>query len=173
MRAILDEVFGEGNQVCTLSIQKTGSVTGDFIQSNTDTVLWYAKNKETAKYRGLFIERSGKPDAQTLKKSTVERDDYGAYPLTSDGYRETTTVDFHFEGRKFHPGSGRHWGVRTEELARVGRAGRIIAQKTQVRMKFFWDDYPATSMGAYWDDVGGATGKILSLIHISEPTRPY
>jgi adenine-specific DNA-methyltransferase len=39
VRALMDEVFVDDNQVCTLSIQKTGSVTGDFIQSNADIIL--------------------------------------------------------------------------------------------------------------------------------------
>jgi adenine-specific DNA-methyltransferase len=67
IRAVLDEVFGDSNHVCTLSIQKTGSVTGDFVQSNTDTILWYARSKEDTKYRGLFLERDGKP-SNSLRK---------------------------------------------------------------------------------------------------------
>ena len=42
----------------------------------------------------------------------------------------------------------------------MGRAGRLVAQKTQIRMKYFYDDYPVTRLGDYWDDVGGATDKI-------------
>jgi adenine-specific DNA-methyltransferase len=73
VRSLLDETFGEDNQVCTLSIQKTGSVTGDFIQSNTDTILWYARSKAHAKYRSLFLERNGKPPADVRKKTLIER----------------------------------------------------------------------------------------------------
>jgi adenine-specific DNA-methyltransferase len=80
--------------------------------------------------------------------------------LTSDGFRDSTTVDFYFEGQKFHPGANRHWGVRVEDLGRVGRAGRLIRQEKQVRLKFFWDDYPVKGLGSIWSDVGGATGKI-------------
>jgi adenine-specific DNA-methyltransferase len=160
VRAVLDEVFGDRNQICTLSIQKTGSVTGDFIQSNTDTILWYARGKEHTKYRGLFLERDGKPTNGLRKLCLLERDDFGAYPLTSDGFRETTTVPFEFEGQVFHPGANRHWGVRTEELHRAGRAGRILRQDKQVRMRYLWDDYPVTSLSGTWADVGGATGKV-------------
>jgi adenine-specific DNA-methyltransferase len=160
VRALLDETFGEDNQVCTLSIQKTGSVTGDCIQSNTDTILWYARSKAQAKYRSLFLERNGKPSAEVRKKTLIERDDFAAYPLTSDGFRETTTVEFEFEGQVFHPGSNRHWGVRTEDLLRAGKAGRILRQDKQIRMRYFWDDFPVTALGSVWNDVGGATGKV-------------
>jgi adenine-specific DNA-methyltransferase len=160
LRVVLDEVFGEANRVSSLMIQKTGSVTGEFIQSNTDTVLWYAKNKASAKYRPSFVEREGRPSSEVRKLSLLQRDDYEAYPLTSDGFRETTTVPFLFQGKTFHPGMGRHWGVRVEDLNRAGRAERILRQDNQVRLKYCWDDYPVVALGSIWTDVGGAIGKV-------------
>jgi adenine-specific DNA-methyltransferase len=160
VRALMDEVLGDKNYVCTLLIQKTGTVTGEFVQSNTDVILWYTRTKEHAKFRPLFLDRPDKPSVEILSKSLVDRTDYSAYPLTSDGFRDTTTVPFVFEDRSFHPGVNRHWGVRVEGLQRAGRAGRIIRQDTQVRMKYFWDDFPVRGLGAIWADVGGATGKV-------------
>lgn len=160
VRSLMDEVFGEDNFITVITAQKTGSVTGEFIQSNTDYIVWYARKKQSAKFRQPFVEREGKPDKATAQLSTVERTDFSAYPLTSDGFRETTTVKFEFEGQIFFPGSNRHWGVITPELERVGRAGRIVRQENQIRMRYFWNDYPVMAMGAHWNDVGGATGKI-------------
>lgn len=160
VRAVMDEVFGEENCITVIVAQKTGTVTGDFIQSNTDFIVWYARKKEATKYRQPFIEREGKPGKDSMKLTTLERSDFGAYPLTSDGFRETTTVKFKFEGQTFHPGASRHWGVTTPELERAGRAGRILRQQTQIRLRYFWDDYPVVAMGGYWNDVGGAIGKV-------------
>ena len=50
---VLDEVFGDSNHISTLSIQKTGSVTGDFIQSNTDTILWYSQDRKSEAHESL------------------------------------------------------------------------------------------------------------------------
>lgn len=159
VRSLLDEVFGRSNFIVQLSVQKTGSQTGDFVQSNVDYILWYAKSKPQAKFRRLFLLRDkGANAAKGL--TTLDREDAGAYPLTSDGYRETTTVPFEFEGQTFHPGALRHWGVTVPELERVGRAGRILKQQKQVRLKYFHDDYPVQALGSYWNDVGGATGKV-------------
>jgi adenine-specific DNA-methyltransferase len=160
VRVLMDEVFGDENFITVIMTQKTGSVTGEFIQSNTDYVIWYAKRRTSAKFRQPFIEREGKPDRATQLLTTIERSDFGAYPLTSDGFRETTTVKFEFEGKTFFPGDNRHWGVTVPELERAGRAGRILRQQTQIRMRFFWDDFPVMGLGAYWNDVGGATGKV-------------
>jgi hypothetical protein len=46
VRALMDEVFGEENHVYTLLIQKTCSVTGEFIQSNSDTIIWHTRRKD-------------------------------------------------------------------------------------------------------------------------------
>lgn len=158
IRALIDEIFDAQNFVTALAVQKTGSVAGQFIQSNVDYVLWAAKDINKAKFRALFSERSSR-STQRLGLSSLDRDDFEAYPLTSDGPRETTTADFNFEGQTFHPGQNRHWGIRVDELGRVGRAGRLIRQQKQVRMKFFHEDYPVTRLGSFWDDSGGATGK--------------
>lgn len=157
VRALMDEVFGENNFICAISAQKTGSQSGNFLQATSDDLLWYARNKSAnTKFRPLFLKRDG----SSSELSTIERDDFGAYPLTSDGIRSTSTCDFEFQGRTFHPGKLSHWKVVPEDLAKVARAGRIIAQKNQIRLKYFHDDYPVTRLGDYWNDVGGATGKI-------------
>ena len=160
VRALMDEVFGEENHICTIDIQKTGSVTGEFVQSNVDYLVWFARRKELTKFRPLFREREGKPSNEASALSTIDRNDFSAYPMTSDGQRDSTTVYFEFQGQTFFPGANRHWGVVPEGLARAGRAGRIVAQKTQIRMRYFWDDYPVMRLGAIWLDVGGATGKV-------------
>ena len=160
VRALMDEVFGEDNHICTIAIQKTGSVTGEFIQSNVDYLVWFAKKEEVAKFRPLFSERNVRPADDAMARSSLERVDFAAYPMTSDGRRDTTTVPFEFQGETFFPGPTRHWGVVPEGLDRVGRAGRIVVQKTQIRMRYYWDDYPVTRMGSTWSDVGGATGKV-------------
>ena len=160
VRAVMDEVFGSQNHICTIAIQKTGSLTGNFIQSNVDHLIWFAKDRDVSKFRPLFRERDGKPSRDTMELSTLERTDFGAYPMTSAGRRNTTTVDFEFHGQNFFPGANRHWGVTPEGLRRVGHAERIVVQKSMIRMRYFWDDYPVIRIGSVWSDVGGATGKV-------------
>jgi adenine-specific DNA-methyltransferase len=159
VRAVMEEVLGATNFIVALVVQKTGSQSGEFIQSNTDTVLWWTKDRHSAvrKFRPLFQVRLGSPS----NLSTVERTDYSANPLTSDGFRETTTCDFEFEGRVFHPGKLSHWKTTVDDLARVGRAGRIVCQQSQIRLRYFFEDYPVTRLSGVWDDVGGASNKVF------------
>ena len=157
VRAMMDEVFGEENFVCAISAQKTGSQSGNFLQSTSDDILWFAKDKAVAegKFRPLFLSRDGEYSGQEI----LERDDHGAYPLTSDGVRSTSTCTYVHEGKSYHPGRLSHWKVVPKGLERLSRSHRILAQKTQIRLKYYFDDYPVRRLGDYWNDVGGATNK--------------
>ena len=181
VRALMDEVFGAENFVVNISVQKTGSQTGKYLQSNFDYILWYSRSNDM-KYRSLFLDReiNGKGghgytnyeidvgidvsiekvfdrlQARELSPNFVWR----SYPLTSDGFRKTTTVEFQLNGKTFHPGRGRHWGVVVEGLQRVGKAGRLLTQGNQIHLKRFFGDSTAIPLGASWTDVGGASGAI-------------
>ncbi len=181
VRAVMDEVFGEDNFVVDILVQKTGSQTGTYLQSNVDYVLWYRRSSRM-KYRPLFLDRDidGKgghgytnyqlePGVDIPITKVSERIDskelsadwiWCSYPLTSEGFRVSTTVDFPFNGKTFHPGKSRHWGVVVEGLQRVGRAGRLLTEGSQIRLKRFFGDSTVVPLVASWTDVGGASGAI-------------
>ena len=149
VRNLMDEICGSENFICEILVQKTGGQNGDFIVPNTDILVWYAKSKKAAstKYNQLYI---GKTDSEG----------FSANPLTSDGYRETTTVDVSLRGEIFSPGSNNHWKVLPEKIERLEKAGRIIQQRKQIRFKQYASDFPAKALGQIWGDRGGARDKI-------------
>src|SRR5581483_8398678 len=53
VRALMDEVFGEENFVALISIAKTTSATNDMLAGVADYVVWFCRNRDTAKYRPL------------------------------------------------------------------------------------------------------------------------
>ena len=180
VRALLDELFGDDNFIVEIRLQKTGSLSGNFIQSNADSILWYAKNRAVAKFRPLYVDRelggtggSGYTSVTLadgsetrLTDDTKRLPDYRdenvwrSYPLTSQGSNATTTRDFNFQGKRFHPGKDRHWGVAVEGLTRVGMAGRLVIGQDQVSLKRYLGDSTAVSLGALWTDAGGVPDKI-------------
>lgn len=184
VRCLMDEVFGSDNFVSQIAIQKTGSQTGDFIQSNCDFLLWFSKDRNAAKgkFYQLFLTRKLRgaggtgysmvelTDGIDRKLSNDEAEDlslllqgsriWRSYPLTSDGFRETTTVPFEFNRKIYHPGQNRHWGVTIEELARVGRAGRLLTNTGQVNLKRYFEDFPVIPLSSYWDDLGGTSNRV-------------
>ncbi len=147
VRSMLDEVFGSENFVAQMVFQKTGSQSGDFVQSINDYLCWYAKDMELAKtkFRPLFLTREEREHAA-----------YSPDPLTSAGETSGSTFKFEFEGRAFHPGVGAHWKTNRDGMERLRMADRIIAQRGQIRFKRFWDDFPVMPISNIWTGLGGA-----------------
>lgn len=151
IKSLLDEVFNNTNFIVRIVVQKTGSIEGDFVQSNCDYLLWYAKEKEKAikKFSQLYIERTDKKSGE-----------WSPDPLTSSGSTLTSTILFSAYNQSFFPGNNAHWKTTNEGMQRLLNAERIIPQKNQIRFKKFYDDFPVKSLGSVWSDTGGATDMI-------------
>ena len=148
IRCMLDEVFGSENFIATIVVQKTGSQSGDFVQSINDYVCWYVKSYDAAKgkFRPLFLARDEREEA-----------DYAADPLTSAGETEGSTFHLDFEGRAFHPGGGAHWKTNRAGMTRLCQADRIVALRAQIRFKRYWSDFPVKPLSNIWTGLGGAS----------------
>jgi adenine-specific DNA-methyltransferase len=51
VRAVMDELFGDGNCIAIISFKKTGAFDTNFLQSNFDHILWFAKDSSSLKFR--------------------------------------------------------------------------------------------------------------------------
>ena len=58
VRLLLDEVFGAENAVTTITTMKTAGATGRMLPEVYDFILWFAKDRDHAKYRQLYADRS-------------------------------------------------------------------------------------------------------------------
>ena len=86
VRALMDEVFGDDNFVSLIPFTKTRSlVSSDFVTTICDFILWYAKDRESAKgrMRKLFLEKHDDSIASHFENS------YGSI-LTKTQYSKTT-----------------------------------------------------------------------------------
>jgi adenine-specific DNA-methyltransferase len=57
VRAILDEVFGSDNFISLITLKKMGGLSAEFLAGASDYVLWYAKDRDRAKYRQLYLPK--------------------------------------------------------------------------------------------------------------------
>jgi adenine-specific DNA-methyltransferase len=60
VRALMDEVFGEGNVVTEITVKKKGSQKSSLLDTVNDFILWYSKSPRSigdTKFRPLFEER--------------------------------------------------------------------------------------------------------------------
>lgn len=154
VRCLMDEVFGSENFITEIVFQKTGSQSGDFLQSTNDYLCWYAKDREAAKnkFRQLYQPRDER-----------EESEYSPDPLTSAGATQGSTFTFNLEGKDFHPGNGAHWKTTREGMERLRLANRIAKQKDQIRFKRFWADFPVKPFSNLWAGLGGASDMIYAV----------
>jgi adenine-specific DNA-methyltransferase len=145
VRCLLDEVFGADNFIAEIIVQKTGSQSSDFLPVINDFICCYAKTKELVKWRDLYQGREERND-----------NDFSPDPLTSSGTTDGSTFTFSFCGRDFHPGGSSHWKTNKTGMSRLEQSERIVAQKTMIRFKKYWQDFPVKPLSNIWTGIGGA-----------------
>jgi adenine-specific DNA-methyltransferase len=170
----LDEVFGAENEVAQVSFVKNSGQTDKLLSSNADYLLWYARDRGTAKFNRLFYDKSAGTEfaerydgvevqsGERRSATAAERDDpahlsegarlYTMQPAISHGFSKNTTVGFALDGRTYHPGIERQWKTTVEGMATLARADRLAGLRAMVYYVRFLDDFPVYSMGNVWSD---------------------
>ena len=139
VRLLMDEVFGDGNFVSAISVQKTGYATADQLPSLFDGILFYAKNIESLKFRKAFFERSS------------QSGDFHSWDLASAG-EGATTFAYEFQGEVFQPSANRHWKTQKEGLDRAARADRLFKSTNSLRYKRYDRDFSVSEIHNTWTD---------------------
>ncbi|MGE6696351.1 site-specific DNA-methyltransferase [Hyphomonas sp. NPDC076900] len=180
VRALMDEVFGEGNFCSLIQVQKTGSQAGNLLASTVDFVLWYARSKDKTKYRQLYNQRiaghvsSDRYDQVELPDGSerrLTREELTRSDETPEGriFRQTSLISsgqasqeqiFYFDGRKFGPGSGSHWKTTIPGMGMLSKAGRVTAGRSTVRYKRYMDDFAVLPITDRWESMQIGTGLI-------------
>lgn len=183
VRLLLDEVFGPENRFSEITFVKTSSSTSLF-GGTADRVLWYAKSRESVKFRQLFQKKSTGgaggsgytrvelADGTTRPLSRAEAFDNSLLPsgarvfagdnLTSQsmgrakGEGAASWFRVELEGRTFDPGSQARWKTNEAGMTRLLAAGRVLATKgNKLAYKRYLDDFPAMPFTEIWTDTLG------------------
>lgn len=170
VRAVMDEVFGDENFVSVISFVKTTSASTELLASVYDSIIWFARKKNSTKFRSLLKSKEvGGEGAVGYNKAQL--DDGRRIALSNvnknDSYRIFTTSDitsqrpqqgadvstFQFQGRNFNPGTGT---FKTDKngLTRLSLANRLEQSGKNIRYVRFFDDYPAFPLSNLWGDTG-------------------
>jgi adenine-specific DNA-methyltransferase len=172
VREIMDEVFGVDNFCEQIFFQKTSYATSELIPSVGDYLVWYAKERANIKIRKLFF--SSLPNGDELSKFYVDLDDGSSRKVTREEVDNpslledrsklfqsrdlasagagSSTFDFIFQGKKYHPGANRHWKTNVEGLNKLVEANRIFSTTNSLRYKRYINDYPWTEYINVWTD---------------------
>ena len=165
VRALMDEVFGEENFVSLILFRKTGGLTSNFIPTIGDYLLWYARNKSSAKFRRAFKrkiagdpgatqyryrldESGGLSEVENLSEAVKVGIDLCAHAdLTSQG---NTVYEFQYVHRTFRGG----FKPNRTNIVKLARAGRLFAAGHSLRYIRKLSDYDVHEVNHLWEDTG-------------------
>ena len=176
VRCLMDEVFGSENFFSLITFKKTLPLGSSGLAGISDYLIWYAKDKENIKYRGLFEEKPiGEDtgytwiefeDGKHRRMKSDERRDPRLLPsgsrpfftdkLSSSGYTPTCMYDFEFEECLFKCGK-KSWRTHKDGMQRLISVNRIMAPGALPTFILYHDDFPVQRLHNLWNDTHGAT----------------
>ncbi len=161
LREVLDEVFGADNFVSLIAYTTSGGFTSGTLSRAGDYLLWYCRDKTRIKYHEIFAPKSRA--MSTDEKRGLEPLPKGAKifrvdNIISSGFRQQTTVEYSFEGKKYHPGPSNNWKAHVPEgMDRLAAQRRIVVtSRGKLGYVRYYDDFPLVAITNMWSDIGGA-----------------
>ena len=176
VRAVMDEVFGEDNFIAEIKFKTTSNRTSEFVSLIFDSVLFYAKSRDSLKFRRQF---------RTKDYKEVTEDSYGCVEETpnswrrltrseKDNPRQTETIgplfglsdltSSHEYTREpfnwFNSSFGtkrRYWSTSHDGMTRLGKANRLCDVNGTLRYKRFFNDTSVFALDNIWSDLGSGS----------------
>lgn len=167
VRALMDEVFGEGNFVSLIKFTTTSTQGSNLLPSVSDYIVWFAKDTNSTKYRPIFeIKELGETGSKGYNH--VENLDgsidplakrnfgevkalggrvFAASDLTSSHYSKTDPIGF--RGKQFSPKT-RYWSTSTHGMNRLRMSNRLVLSGQTLRYKRYFDDFCAFPINDSW-----------------------
>ena len=174
VRAVMDEVFSEGNLISQIAFRTTTGLGDQYLDSSCNFLVWYAKSKSNLKYRELFKKKGLLDDVgaryRRIEVSPINRRPMTAsertlsepFPvgakiyrhdnLTSQSGSEKTAFSVEFQSGQFRPGRG-FWKTNQEGMRRLKRSERLASPTPHsIQYVRFLDDFPVSKLSNVWTD---------------------
>ena len=185
VRCVMDEIFGADNCVSLIQFAKTSSASSELLPGVADYVLWYAKNKETVKYRSIY--RTKVPGEEGASKyDGIELQDGRRRAMTSEERENPSllppgarvfTVDqltsqrppgsdpFAFRGKTYVPVTG-YWKTALDGLRRLEKSNRVVAAGNRARYVRYLDDFSVFGLSNIWTDIGSVQSRTDPKVYV-------
>ncbi|MBQ9431952.1 MAG: site-specific DNA-methyltransferase [Kiritimatiellae bacterium] len=176
VRAIMDEVFGEENWITTITVKKTSGADQYLLDSVTDFIIWFAKNREMVKYRQPYVKRKlafdnlgpfSRIQLSDYSRRGITQEDRAKYSspedigrvfrigeTSSSGSGGNKVEPFFFRNKRYLPSGNRHWSTHIKGMRRLEMANRLVASDNTVSYVRFHDDFPIVRDTNIWEDTG-------------------
>lgn len=190
VRALMDEVFGDGNCVAQIATQTSGGSTGNYLGGVVDYIVWYAKNYEAVKYRPIVRTKAVGEDGaekytrarlnslETVPLSSALDRDPGTYRvyrqdnLTSQsvgrdkGEGAASWFPVNIRGKDVRPSLKVRWKTNEQGMARLLKADRVEVTGGSLAYVRFLDDFAAISLNNAWSDIGGVQSRADPKVYV-------
>ena len=177
VRALMDEVFGEGNFIALIAYAKTTGFSGLHLSSVSDYMVWYAKALPSLKYRPLYdFKTAGTRGASKYKPaSSIRALAFSAVDptrlatsdqLTSQGASVNSEQLFRYRDDEWLPPPGLHWKTTISGMNRLSKAERVIHEGKSVRYVRFLDDFAVFPRTNMWLDIGGVQSRTDPKVYV-------
>ena len=175
VRALMDEIFGEGNFVTTICYASSVGLGASMLDTVTNHIVWYSKAKSEAKYRPLFqklvrgqkgatryntvslspfIERTLTKQEKEGQSAVEDARCFFKQGLTSRSGGESTNFAVPFKGKSYKPTAG-GWRTGQMGMQRVLKSNRVAVEGKRLTFKKFFGDFGCISMSNFWSDLTG------------------
>jgi adenine-specific DNA-methyltransferase len=171
VRNLMDEVFGPENFVAQIAFRKTSSATADALAGVADYLLWYARTRESVKFRRQWVaapaeDRTGYrwirfPDGAYRGMTADEASERTPLPEYARIYKPDNLTsqrppgDFPVtvDGKEFRPGRS-YWKTGQIGMDRLIAAGRVHVAQNSIQYVRYADDFPFVTPTNIWNDTG-------------------
>ena len=164
VRALMDEVFGDGNLVSQISFSKTTGFSSKNLSNVSDHLLWYARDIGQVKYRQVTRPKQPGDVGATAYRTLAEiiDDTRGFEPtrlatssdLTSQGASAQSPQRVIHHNDIYFPPAGLHWKATVFGVQRIDKSGRLFVVGKTLRYLRFLDDFPVVPFTNNWTDTG-------------------
>src|SRR5215470_4662634 len=173
VRAVMDEVFGEENQVNLIVFQKTSSSTAEYLGSVADYLVWYCKNKEHIKFRDILYRKAlgqgafeaynkvWSPDGTVRSLEgdpasgdvVIRIDNLTSQSVGRDkGKGAASWFPVSIDGREIRPNLKVRWKTNAQGMHRLLKAGRLYPSKNSLGYIRHLKDFEAARFNQVWTD---------------------
>jgi adenine-specific DNA-methyltransferase len=184
VRALMDEVFGEGNCLSVIAFKKTTAQSSEFLPGVLDYVLHYARDRRQTKFRNLF-DRKQIGGAGTGEYQYVANDRFEVRRLTQDevdagrpaegwrifapdnlsSQRPPGRFPVEYEGRTYSSGAG-YWKTGESQFPRLLKSWRVVPTGSTLKYRRYLADFPVMPIANIWEDTSSGASRTDPKIYV-------
>ncbi|NMN56847.1 adenine-specific DNA-methyltransferase [Xanthobacter sp. SG618] len=179
VRAVMDEVFGEGNFIGQIAVKKTSGATSEYLAGTIDYIILFARNIQKLKFLQPYTERRlgedgdatytffddkqgrrGRLRTQELSKLDNEKSKqvYRLQTLTSQsvgrakGEGAASWFPVEISGRTIRPPATARWKTNEIGMRRLLAAMRVEQTGNSISYVRYHGDFPVFPVTDLWGD---------------------